>query len=150
MKKIIFNFFVLLGVLSGCAPKEPVVFKNINNLSVDLSATGKPLLKADALFFNPNSTKMKLKEVNISVWVDGVPSAEVIQKLDVAIPAKSDFSVPLEVQLMLKETNLLSTVLGFLGGKKYELLFKGHIRVGVHGLTLKVPVAQKQEIKLNH
>ena len=107
------------------------------------------MLTADALFFNPNNTKMKLKEVNIAVWVDGTQSAEVKQKLDVAIPPQSDFSVPIEVQLVLKDSNLLNTVLSFFGGKKYEVVFKGFIRARVHGLTIKVPVAQKQEIKLN-
>ena len=150
MKIVISLFFTLCALLSGCVPKEQVIFKNVKNISVDISATGKPMLKADALFFNPNRTQMKLKEVNISVWVDGTKSAEAKQNLDINIPAQSDFSVPINVQLVLKEENLLNTVLGFFGGKKYELLFKGYIRVRVHGLTIKVPVSQMQQIQLNH
>lgn len=134
-------------VMFSCAPKEPVVFKGVNNIVVDMSE-GKPVLKADVFFFNPNDMKMKLKDVNVDVLVDGVKSAEVKHPIDMDIPSKSDFSVPVTAQLNLKDGNLLNTVIGLFGGKKYEVTFTGNIRVGIHGIALKVPVLQKQEIKL--
>ena len=130
-----------------CGPKEPVVFKGVNNIVIDMSE-GKPVLKADVSFFNPNKMKMKLKDVNVEVLVDGVKSAEVKHPINIQVPAQSDFSVPITAQLNIKEGGLLNTVLGLLGGQKYEVTFKGNIRIGVHGISVKVPVMQKQEIKL--
>jgi hypothetical protein len=130
-----------------CAPKEPVVFKGVNNIVVDMSE-GKPVLKADVFFFNPNNMKMRLKSVNVDVLVDGENSAEVKHPINMEIPAKSDFSVPITAQLNLKDNNLVNTVIGLLGGKKYEVTFTGNIRIGIHGIAIKVPVLQKQEIKL--
>jgi hypothetical protein len=92
---------------------------------------------------------MKLKEVNVEVFIDGTKSAEVKHDLDVAIAGQSDFSVPITAELVLKQTNLLDAVVGLLGGRKYEVVFKGYIRIRVHGFTIKVPVSQKQELKLN-
>jgi hypothetical protein len=132
----------------SCGPKEPVVFKGVKNLAVDIGADGKPVLKGDVYFYNPNKTKMKLKDVNVMVLVDGEKSAEVDQHLNFPVPAKSDFSVPITATLTLKENGLLNTVFGLLGGKKYEVVFNGYIRIGVHGIAIKVPVSQKQEIKL--
>ena len=146
----VFGLILLFSViLFACVPKEQIVFKDVKNIAVDLSDSGKPVLKADVNFFNPNRVKMKLKEVNVEVFLDGKSSGEVKHELDVAIAGESDFSVPIVAQLILKETNLLDAVVGLLGGRKYEVVFKGYIRVRVHGVTIKIPVSQKQELKLN-
>jgi len=113
-----------------------------------MSTDGKPLLKGDVYFYNPNKGKIKLKDIDVVVLVDGERSAEVKQTLDFPVPAQSDFSVPITARLTLKENGLLNTVLGLLGGKKYDVTFTGYIRLGVHGIGIKVPVSQKQEIKL--
>ncbi len=139
----------LLFFVYCCAPKEPVVFKGIKNIILDLGINGKPVLKADVFFFNPNKLKIKLKEVNIEVLVDGTQSAEVKHSLDVIVPGESDFSVPIVAQLTLKESGLLDTMVGLLGGKKYEVALFGYIRISVHGVSVKVPVSQKEELKLN-
>ncbi|HTH58493.1 MAG TPA: LEA type 2 family protein [Cyclobacteriaceae bacterium] len=140
---------LLLGWMTmSCGPKEPVVFKGVKNITVDMSTDGKPLLKGDVYFYNPNKGKIKLKDIDVVVLVDGERSAEVKQTLDFPVPAQSDFSVPITARLTLKENGLLNTVLGLLGGKKYDVTFTGYIRLGVHGIGIKVPVSQKQEIKL--
>jgi len=48
--------------------------------------------------------------------------------------------VPITANLTLKEGGLLNTVFGLLGGKKYESCLYGYIRVGVRGISIKVPV----------
>ena len=140
-------FFLL--IMYSCVPKEPVVFKGVRNIAIDLGTNGKPVLKGDVFFFNPNKLKIKLKEVNIDVLVNGTRSAEVKHSLDVVVPAQSDFSVPIVAQLTIKESGLLDTMVGLLGGKKYEVALSGYIRISVHGVSVKVPVSQKEELKLN-
>ncbi len=144
-------FAIILYCLNlwACVPKEQIVFKGVSDIAVDISDAGKPILNANGYFFNPNKVKMKLKEINVEVFVDGIKSAEVNHKLDVAIAGNSDFKVPIVAQLSLKQNNFLDAVVGLLGGKKYEVVFKGYIRIHVHGITIKVPVSQKQELKLN-
>ena len=139
----------LVFALSSCVPKEQVVFKGVNNVVIDMGADGKPVIKADVLFYNPNKNRMKLKDIDVEVFVDGTKSAEVKHAINLVIPAVSDFSVPLVGTLSLKQSGFLDAVVGLLGGKKYEVVFKGNIRIVVHGITIKVPVAQKQELKLN-
>jgi LEA14-like dessication related protein len=135
--------------LLACVPKEEIVFKGVGNIVMDISTSGKPILKGDVFFYNPNKVKVKLKEVKVEVFVDGLKSADVDHDLDIAIAGQSDFSVPIVAELALKQTNLLDAVVGLLGGKKYEVFFKGYIRIKVHGFPVKIPVAQKQELKLN-
>jgi LEA14-like dessication related protein len=150
IKNPLSSFVVIFCMtLFACVPKEEIVFKGVKNIAVDLSNSGKPVLKGDVDFYNPNKVKVKLKEVNVEVFIDGVKSADVKHDLDITIAGQSDFSVPIVAELVLKQTNFLDALVGLLGGKKYEVVFKGYIRIKVHGFPIKIPVAQKQELKLN-
>lgn len=146
--KINIFYFLLLVLGSACVPKEEVVLRSIKNEKLETNADGDQILKADAIFYNPNNVRMKLKEINIEVFVNGKKSAHSDQKFNSLIKAKSEFTVPLEIKLSLKELGLLDTILSFLGGKKYEIQFKGHLRIKVHGFTFKVPVDHKEEFRL--
>jgi len=141
--------FVILFVCS-CVPKEQVVLRAINNLTVEQGTGTDPLLKAEAVFYNPNNMRMKLKEINMDVFLDGKKSAHSEQKFNSLIKEESEFTVPLEVQLSLKEIGLLDTILGFFGGRKYEVRYAGYIRVSVNGISIKVPVDETEEVKFRN
>ena len=147
MKINIFCFLLLLLVTS-CVPKEEVVLRTIKNEKLESDPDGNQILKADAIFFNPNNVRMKLKEINVEVFVNGKKAAHADQKLSSMIKAKSEFTVPLEIKLSLKELGLLDTILSFLGGKKYEIQFKGYLRIKVHGFTFKVPVEHTEKLSM--
>jgi LEA14-like dessication related protein len=139
---------LLITALFSCVPKEEVVFKGIENIAVEPDQQNEPVLKADALFYNPNTVRMKLKEIYVDVMVNGKPSARVRQQLKLSIPAKSDFSVPVTAQLSLKELGLLDTIVNLLGGKKYAIQYTGYVRIAVHGVTVKVPFTYQEELRL--
>jgi len=142
-------FWAMIVLLAfSCVPKEQVVFKGVKNIAVKEGSGTDAVITADAYFFNPNDVKMKLKEINVDVMINGKPSAHVKQHIKLAIPANGDFQVPLTANLSLKELGLLDTILNLLGGKKYEVEYLGFIRIAVHGVTIKVPVKYKEEIRL--
>ncbi len=141
--------FGLLGFgIFSCTPKEEIVFKGVENIEVQMDESNEPLLTAEAFFHNPNKVRMKLKEINIDVLVDGKLSAKVRQDLKLTIPANDDFSVQLNARLSLKELGLLDTIINLIGGKKYEIQYLGFVRVAVHGITVKVPVKYKEELRI--
>ena len=82
------------------------------------------------------------------MFVDGKKAARVDQRLNALIKANSEFTVPLEVQLNLKEVGLLDTILSLFGGKKYDIQFVGSMKVTVNGFPVKVPVNHKDLLKL--
>jgi LEA14-like dessication related protein len=138
----------LLTFLSSCAPKEALVLKGMNDILVETAEGDVALLKAQAVFFNPNNTQMRLREINVDVFVNGKKTARADQLLNSVIPAKAQFSVPLEVRLSLKEFGLFDTLMNLIGGKKYEIHYFGFVRVRVHGITVKVPIDYKDQLKL--
>lgn len=127
-------------------PKEDVVLRQIRNIVVD--AQKEPVLQAEAVLFNPNDIKMKLRKIDVMIFVDGKNSAHIDQQMQLAVPAKDEFIVPLEAKLNLKEMGLLDTIFGIIGGKKMKIEYKGSISITYKGVPVKVPVNYKTEIKV--
>jgi len=143
--------FLLLGflfLLAACnGPHEDIVLRQIRDVVVDASTD--PMLKANAIFFNPNKVRGKLKRINVDIWVNGKKAATVDQKLRTEIPAQKEFSVPLEVKLSIKELGFLDTILGMIGGKKFEVHYKGFLKLNYHGIPIKVPVDYTNTIRIS-
>ena len=141
-------FWLLMIVLAGsCAPKEQVEFRKV--LNVRLEAVAKtPTLKADLVFYNPNKGNAKLKKIEMDILLNDKSAGRIDQTLNQKIKGQSEFTVPIEVKLALKELGLLNTIINIFGGKKNEVRMLGKVRVSVHGFAISVPVDHKEEIKL--
>jgi len=147
MKRTLLFVLVVVAVYS-CAPKEPVVLREVHIRSVDLGKDGKnPILKADAILYNPNKGTLRLKEIDLDILLNEKRAARIDQKLNAQIKGQSEFTVPLEVQLSLSDSGLLDTILSLFGGKKYEIRFTGKIKVSVGGFPVKIPVDHRDEIR---
>jgi LEA14-like dessication related protein len=104
-------------------------------------------LKANAILFNPNKGSLRLKAIDLDIQLNEKSAAKIDQKLNALIKGNSEFTVPLEVQLQLKDSGLLDTILSLFGGKKYDIRFVGKIKVTVGGFPVKIPVDHKDEIR---
>jgi LEA14-like dessication related protein len=132
--------------VTSCKPKEDIVLRNVRDIIVD--ATTEPMLKANAVLYNPNNVKIKLRKVKVDVYVNGKKSGTVDQEPKMMIPAAAEFTVPLEVKLNMKELGLLDTIFGMLGGKKLKVRYKGSISVTYKGLPIRIPVDYESEVKI--
>ena len=131
----------------GCkGPKEDIVLRQIKDVVVD--ANTEPMLKANAIFFNPNDMRGKLKRINIDIFVNGKKAASVNQELKTIIPSNDEFSVPLEVKLSIKELGFMDTLLGMIGGKTFEVRYEGTLKLTYHGFPVNVPVKYKDDIRV--
>lgn len=138
---------LLLGAtLNACRPSEAVVLRQIKDVVVD--ATAGPKLRAQAVFYNPNNMRMKLRRITVDVFVDGKKAALIDQSLKTVIPARGEFTVPLEVSLAMEDIGLLDTLLGMLGGRKLDVHYKGALKLSYHGMPLRVPVDYKDEVRI--
>lgn len=147
MLRLWFFLLVILG-MGACAPKEPVVLREVEIIQLSPGKDGNPILNANAILYNPNKGSLRLKEIDLDILLDGKSTARISQKMNALIKANSEFTVPLEVQLQLKDSGLLDTLLSLLGGKKYEIQFVGKVKVSVGGFPVRIPVNHKDEIRL--
>ena len=147
MRRLLFFISVLI-LITSCVPKDTVIFKDIKSIALDQTDLENAILNGEAVFYNPNSSRLRLREINVEVFVDGKKSAFVDQKLSALARPKSDFTVPLKINLSLKDFGLMDALSSLFGGKKYEIHFKGYLKAKVNGIPVRVPVDHKQEFKL--
>lgn len=142
---VAFIFLLLLG--AACAkPDQDIVLRQIKDVVVD--ASSEPMLKANAVFYNPNRVRGRLKKIDVEIFVNGKKAASVDQKLKTVIPAAAEFTVPIEVKLALKELGFMDTLFGMIGGKTFQIHYKGSLNLSYHGLPLHVPVDYKDEARI--
>jgi hypothetical protein len=145
--KMLTLFSIACLLLIACEkPNERIVLRDIRDVVVDAST--EPMLKANAVFFNPNDMRGRLKRIDIVVYVDGKRAAHVDQRLRTLIPAKGEFKVPLEVKLYIKELGFMDALLGVLGGKKFEVRYEGKLKMSYKGIPFSVPVNYKDEVRI--
>jgi LEA14-like dessication related protein len=137
---------LLISLISCERPHEDIKLKQIKDVVVDASTD--PMLKANAVFFNPNNIKGRLKKIDVEIFVDGKKAAHVDQNLKTSIPANGEFTVPIEVKLMMKELGFMDTLLGLVGGKKFKVRYEGSLRLTYHGLPIRVPVKYEDEVRI--
>lgn len=138
--------FILFLFINSCTPREKVELRRIKDIVVDVAT--EPLLKANAVLYNPNNIRMTLRKIDMEVFVDGKQAAIIDQKLKTKVPAKAEFTVPLEVKLNLKELGFFDTVLAVLGGKKLKIRYKGSIRFTYKSIPVTIPVDYQDEIRV--
>ena len=116
-------------------------------VQIEPGKNGDLLLRADAVLYNPNNTTVRLKEIRMNVLLDGNQAASINQKLNSLIKARSEFTIPLEVLVNMKELGLLDTILSLFGAKKHELQFTGTVRIKVSLFPVSIPINHKEEIR---
>lgn len=142
---LVFIFCLLLA--AGCRlPDEEIVLRQIRDVVVD--ASSEPMLRANAVFYNPNNARGRLKKIDVEIFVNGKKAASVEQKLKTPIPAVDEFTVPLEVKLAMKDLGFMDTLFGIIGGKTFAIHYKGSLRLSYHGLPVNVPVDYHDEVKI--
>lgn len=140
-------FLAFLATMAACRrPTEDIVLRRINDVVVD--ATAEPVLRANALFYNPNHMSGRLKKIQVDIFVNGKKAASVDQELRTKIPSNAEFTVPLEVKLALKDLGFVDTLLGVLGGKTFDVHYLGSLKLNYRGIPVKVPVDYRDEVKI--
>jgi LEA14-like dessication related protein len=136
----------VLLLCASCKPKEDVQLRKIRDIVVDASSD--PLLRANAILYNPNKIRLTVRKIDMEVFVDGKKAAVIDQHLKLKVPAQAEFTVPLEVKLNLKELGFMDTVFALLGGKRMQIEYKGSIRLSKAGVGFNVPVNYKDEVRV--
>jgi LEA14-like dessication related protein len=138
---------IVFTLLTACQkPNERIVLREIREVVLD--ADTDPTLRANAIFYNPNDMHGRLKRIDVVIFVNGKRAAHVDQRLKTIIPAKGEFKVPLEVKLSIKELGFMDTLLGVLGGKKFEVRYEGKLKLTYRGVPFSVPVNYKDELSV--
>jgi LEA14-like dessication related protein len=143
---ILLSTLVILLFQSCQKPEEEIKLRQIRDVVADIST--EPTLKAEAIFFNPNDIRGKLKHISVDIYVNGKKAGTVKKDYKVIIPRNGEFTVPIEVKLNIKELGTLNSILGMVSGKKFDVRYDGYLRVIYRGFPIRVPVDYKDEVRI--
>jgi len=139
---------VFLLAMVSCKSHEDVQFRGIQIRGVTGSEGSFITVKADAILFNPNDVKGKVRSIDVAVLYNGKEVAKVNQLSKTKVPANAEFKVPLVMKVDMNKlnTDFLSQLSNILSKKGIELQFVGNVKVSIHGFGYKVPVDHRESI----
>ena len=141
MKKLPATFWITLIsflILSSCRSLKEPDFRSIENIRVSRFGLTESTLTLDLHYFNPNKTKLKLKEAEGDAWLDGSYLGHFTIDTLVNIPANNDFNMP--VKLQVDVSKILKNSLAAILSNEVTVKVEGKARVGKGGIYIRYPI----------
>lgn len=134
-----FVFIIIVFCASSCqAPKE-LVYRDFKNLSVDKIGFASSMLKVDLIYYNPNKFGLQLKYTDLDIYINNNYFGHSSQNYQITIPRLSEFTLPLQIQLDMK--NLVKNAIPTLFlGKEVMLKITGTVKLGKANVYKTFPV----------
>ena len=141
---------ILIIVLNSCHKPQSPEFISVDNIEVSAMASSRIKLAAEANFHNPNKYDIILKKADIDVFFNDNFITNYSKEYNLKIEKNSDFTVPVEVELSLKDLdlNMISSAVNAFLGKKPEIEYDGSIKVKAYGFGIQVPVKGKSKLDI--
>ncbi|MFC4261316.1 LEA type 2 family protein [Ferruginibacter yonginensis] len=142
MKKGFTSTIVVMLIMvlfsSSCQQPKELVFKEYNGLTVDQLSFAGAALKVNLVYYNPNNFGLQLNRTDLDIYVDSTFLGHSSQDIQIAIPKRDNFTIPLKVDLDLK--NLLKNGITSLFNKEVAIRLVGTVKVGKAGIYKSFPV----------
>ncbi|MEJ7626938.1 MAG: LEA type 2 family protein [Ferruginibacter sp.] len=129
-------FLILLVV--GCSAPKDLVFKEYKNLKIDKLGFSNANLSLDLVYYNPNNFGLELNRTDLDIYIDSNLLGHSSQVIQIAIPKRDVFTIPLKVDLDMK--NLLKNGLTTLFNKEVKVRILGKVKVGKAGVYKSINV----------
>ena len=131
-------FFGLIIIMPSCREPKDLEFREFKNLSLEKIGFSSSNLNVDLVYYNPNNFSLELHRTDLDIYLDSNFLGHSSQDLQVAIPKRDQFTVPLKVEIDMK--NLLRNGLSSLFKKEVSIRLLGKVTVGKAGVFKSFPV----------
>ena len=136
---------IILIILYGCKPIEPVNFIEITDAKINRSKNNELFISAQIILENPNKVKITINKVDVDIYVENtvIVSIEDDKPRELNESAESTLDIEGEVNLKNLEDFLNKKGLAIiLGNDDVSLKFIGKIEAKAYGI--------KDEININY
>ena len=140
---MIFVLFVFSAIMASCSAPKDLEFREYNSLAFEKMGFTSSTLSMNLVYYNPNNFGMELKRSELDIYIDSSFLGHSSQELQVAIPRRDVFTVPIKVQVDMK--NLLKNGLTTLMNKEVNVRVLGTVKVGKAGVYKNFKVVYSGE-----
>ena len=92
-KKLFLYLFIHIAIISCSELREPE-FKKLEEIKVHSIKNGNINIRGEAVFFNPNKRRLKLRNSYIEVYMKNKKAATIEQDYATLVPPNQEFKVP--------------------------------------------------------
>ena len=142
MKQKIWNFacgFIILTLLlTSCSAPKELEYRSYKNFRVEKLGLGYSTVRLELVYFNPNKFGLQLKRTDLDIYIDDVYFGRTSQDLQITIPRESEFSLPIKIDLDMKNLFKNALTTGF--SKSVDIKVKGTVKVGKANIFKSFPV----------
>ena len=122
----------LIVWFASCGTPKDLEFREFKNIAVENVGFSGATLKVDAVYYNPNNFGLELNRTDLDIFIDSTFLGHSSQELQVQIPKRAEFYIPLKVELDMK--NLIKNGLISMLNKEVLVRVVGKVRVGKAGV----------------
>ena len=135
-------------MMTACQSPKDLEFREFNGVKLDRLGFSASSLSVNLVYYNPNNVGLELNRTELDIYVDSIYLGHSSQLLQVPIPKRDVFSIPLKIDLDMK--NLLKNGLTTLFNKEVAIRTIGTVKVGKAGIykNIKVDYTTKQQLSL--
>lgn len=149
MRKLILLLTIIISVFA-CSVNEKPEFIGLTNIKVKDANSFTVQINADAMFENPNDIGGKLSTDRLKVYINNVEMATLSSE-EFKVPAKKEFTIPLEVKIPTDSIISNKSIGGLLGSiltQKLKVQYKGDIKYKALGFSYTYEVDKTEEVKI--
>ncbi len=144
-------YILILIAAFSCKKVEAPVYESVDEIEIIDRSSNSVTITANVNFYNPNNYRITLKKADIDVLLNDKPITNFTRVYNLKIEKNEHFTVPVEIRFSMADlnTNVISSAINALLGKKQVLSYKGNIKIKAYGIRINVPVDGKTDFDLN-
>jgi len=128
----------ILSLLVSCSTPKELEYREFNSLTIEKLGFSGSFIKMNIVYFNPNNFGLQLKRTDLDIFIDNIYVGHTAQEYQVNIPRKEIFSLPLSIEVDMK--NLFKNGLNLLLKNKVMVKATGSVKVGKANVFMNFPV----------
>jgi LEA14-like dessication related protein len=144
-------YLIILFAAFSCRKLEAPVYNSVDNIEIKDRSSNSVTISANVNFHNPNNYRITLKNADIDVLLNDKPITNFTKDYNLKIEKNENFTVPVEISFSMADlnTNVISSAINALLGKKQILSYRGNIKIKAYGIRINVPVNGNTDFDLN-
>ena len=144
-------YILILFAAFSCKKLEAPVYESVDEIEIKDRSSNSVTITANVNFHNPNNYRITLKHADIDVLLNDKPITNFTRDYNLKIEKNENFTVPVEIRFSMADlnTNVISSAINALLGKKQVLSYRGNIKIKAYGIRINVPVDGETDFDLN-